>query len=139
LIEIVPVVSSNQITDDPELGIRYVDLSAVSRVHYLNYSTHGPHLNNTIGPLICKRAAFAHEREVRAIVQSLPVSERGAAHAPDGVSILLKGLDLTRFVEKIFVDPLAPDWFLEVIEKLVTQCKVQVPVVRSTLCSTPVL
>lgn len=139
LTEIVPVTSPNRVTEDNDMDIRYVELSAVSRVHYLNYSTHGPHLNNTIGPLICKRAAFAHEKEVRAIVQSLPLRKGVATHAPDGATVLLKELDLGRFVQKIFVDPLAPDWFLNVVEKLVAQYKVDVPVVRSTLCSTPVL
>jgi len=134
LTEIVPVTSSNRITGD-DLGIRYIELSAVSRVHYVNYSLQGPHLNNTIGPLICKRAAFAHEKEVRAIVQSLPLKN----DAPEGDQILLKQLDLTRFLQKIFVDPLAPDWFLNVVENLVAQYRVDVPVVRSTLCSTPVL
>lgn len=140
LTKIVPAVSPNSIAVDEAAGTREIELSAVSEVHYVDYSTEGPHLNNTIGPLICKRKAFAHEKEVRAIVQSLPLGERGRgvnAGAPEGALGLLKPIDIEYFIKHILVDPLAPDWIVSVVENIVRRYGYKVPVIRSQLGSKP--
>ncbi len=134
LLQVVPPTSSDAPVVRPEDGSTEFTLSAVSRVHYLDYQTTGPHLNNTVGPMICKRQAFEHEKELRAIVQSLILTQDRTIAAHDGGDEgISKKVELQSFIEKVTVDPLAPNWFFDVVEKVTADSEIATQVVRSSL------
>lgn len=141
LVEAIPPVSTYQRTDHGSDLFQEVELSGVSRVRYVDYSKDGPHLNNTIGPLLCKRVSFAHEKELRAIVQLLPLGigdRKGLQNAPEGAKGLYRNIQVEKFIQNIYIDPLAPDWFLDLVKDLVRQYRFVIPVRRSDLWSDPI-
>jgi hypothetical protein len=76
--------------------------------------------SNTFSPFLHKRKSFEHEREVRAIVTKVPISEQGIDF---NVETMHAGLDvpvdLIRLVEKIYVARRAPTWFADLVGKVI--------------------
>lgn len=96
----------------------------VSMVSYLDYREVGPDLSFTSGPYICKRASFAHEKELRAIVQILPSIATGNGKrainlsAPDGPPGITRSIEVADFIEAIYVAPSSPGWYFDLVRRL---------------------
>lgn len=110
----------------------------VGIVKYVNYSSASIPENNALHPFLHKRLSFAHEREVRAVVQHFPVTD-GAIVI--GTSVTKAGLwktfSLKELVEKVFVAPTAPEWFKQLIEHVVEQYGLEFHVIQSSLDDEP--
>jgi hypothetical protein len=88
----------------------------VGRVSYLDYETQWFPANNLFYPVMHKRLAFAHEREVRVVTL---LGEHVAADSPPGPPGLLVSVDLERLVDGVFVTPYAQQWYADVVRAVV--------------------
>jgi hypothetical protein len=111
----------------------------VGSVQYIDYAKDWLPEGNTYFPFIHKRLSFTHEREVRAVIQTMPT---------DGGRILvgrgnpdvgkLVQVNVETLVNEVLVAPTAPDWFLELVERTTTRCGLKAAVGRSSLDKPPV-
>ena len=111
----------------------------VGLVQYIDYSKDWLPEGNTYFPYIHKRLSFAHEREVRAVIQALPADSGkilvGKANPELGK---LVPVDVERLVNEVRVAPTAPDWFFELVKKATNRCGLDALVHRSSLDQPPV-
>lgn len=113
----------------------------VGRVKYVDYRTELVPADNVFWPFLHKRAAFAHEQEVRAIIDSsLPYS----GEPPNRTRVIPEfevGLEvhipLDRLLHRIFVAPQAPLWFREAVEGCVHQFAIDREVQQSEFGQLP--
>lgn len=104
-----------------------------------------PELRNTPGKVsnlyFYKRRSFEHEKEIRALFIS-------SEHAPKnfameyGMELRKLGkwvpVDLTNLIEAIYVSPACPDWYYQLVRKVVSKYQLQCDVRRSSLEKDPV-
>lgn len=96
-------------------------------------------MDNIYHATLRKRISFKHEQEVRALVTysdedaDLPVSQR--SNNKEGISI---NVDLDCLIESISVAPTAPEWILQLVEKVLDRYQLPVPVRPSGLDRRPV-
>jgi len=107
----------------------------VAMVNYIDYETQSFPTFNLFENVIHKRRSFEHERELRAIV--------GAASLINADMPLRNDLgyfpkvDLGALIACIYVHPLADDWFLNTVGKLVETAGQTIEVRRSDLAAVP--
>lgn len=108
-------------------------------VQYIDYRTQWLPEGNTFYPFLHKRKSFEHEREVRAIIQDLPVEQdQIAAGKPNNASGLSVPVALDSLIGKIHVSPTAPSWLGELLSSIVAKYGLHCPVEKSDLYSSPV-
>lgn len=119
-------------------------------VEYIDYEGECLPDDNQLHYLVYKRRSFEHERELRALVWQTP-------QFPDGTPIRLPPdlskedfpedlpkqriwmkLDLARLIESIYVAPSSPNWFRDLVEKVVNRYGLQKPVRQSLLDDSPI-
>ena len=111
----------------------------VGVVKYIDYQNEWLPEDNRFWPYVYKRASFAHEQEVRAVIQKMPAHCKGgidrAAPPPrDGV---WKPTDLSALIDAVFVAPTSPEWFWELTQKVTTRHIPALRVIRSALDEEP--
>lgn len=79
-------------------------------------------------PFLCKRTSFAHEREVRILV------DRDSDGSEPGVNI---AVDLNKLIRAVYVNPRAPDWFREVVRRATERHDITAEVHQSSLAGAP--
>ena len=121
----------------------------IGRVNYVDYETHFFADKWWIHPFLCKRRSFEHEREVRAVIQELPLKEeKEGRYRPIDVSqtSLSQGIcdvgnyyevDLALLIQEVIVSPYAPNWLLELIRSVATRYNLKAPVIKSNLADNP--
>lgn len=111
----------------------------IGRVQYVDHDEDEIPEGNSFTPVMHKRRAFEHEREVRAVIW---YGDRGFQEEPDlsgnplGLTV---DVDLPALVERIFVSPTAPEWFVNTVRRVVADYELDVPVVQSGLARKPYL
>jgi hypothetical protein len=114
-------------------------LLLTGRVEYLDYDTDLIGHMDFFLPFMRKRRSFEHEREVRLAcidMQSIPnVADGRTVTPPRGVDFTA---DLVNLIEKIYVAPSSPNWFLKVIEDVTSKYGVSAEVCQSDLDRDPV-
>ena len=80
-------------------------------------------------PFWYKRQSFAHEREVRAIIDTLfkPVEARG----------ILEPVNLEVLIEKIIIGPKSPDWFEDLVRSITLRYNYKFEIHRSEMDAEP--
>ena len=112
----------------------------IGKVKYIDYETDSFPEGKLVYPFVHKRMSFAHECELRAVIQLLPVPEglrvnwtkelsHGGVYVPVDVDLLL---------ERVFVSPIAPAWFHELVTSVVRKYGFDKEVRRSKLGEDPV-
>ena len=116
------------------------EVVSIEKVKYVDYAIARVQLSNPLAQFIQKRRSFAHEREVRAIIQKLDI--RGDKISVDGPDICDVGIyhdvDVNKLVKEVFVPPYAEDWFSELVQTTAVNFGLQAPVNKSTLSAKPV-
>lgn len=130
-------------------------------VQYVDFDDARVDFTNLFLPFVIKRKSFEHEREVRAVMQEVPLvsidGEKAAlltgTKAPHGRDSSDKwhiewrpnekagmgvSIEPTALIEEVYVAPSATDWFLELVRHMVDKSGVGAPVRRSSLESQPV-
>lgn len=98
----------DSIADDRRL---YIGL-----VTYLDYESQMFPLNNFFYHVMHKRISFEHEREVRLVKTLFEFMNPDATGGPVGIAV---DWDIQAVVEAIYVDPYAPPYFADVVQKIV--------------------
>ena len=113
----------------------------VGHVRYIDYETEDTLIDGWIGPFTCKRKAFEHEREVRALLNTKPKKKLTVGEIldlgkeqPFGVGV---AVDLRKLIIEIRVAPKAPQFYLEVVEDLAKKYDIDVQVSRSEMARKP--
>jgi len=111
----------------------------IGMVRYLDYNKEWIPEDNILAPFLYKRKSFEHERELRAIynlsnVKDFNELEIKNKRIGDGKWI---DVDLDKFIEKIFISPNSPNWFLEIVKNIVHLYNLNIPVLRSSLEEEP--
>lgn len=104
-------------------------------VEYMDYSADSFDENNLFAPFFRKRRSFEHEREVRALYSPSFPPDHSILHEAKGHPI---PVDLDRLLQSIFVSPLTPDWYYEMVRQVTAQFGLDKPVIRSELDDAPV-
>jgi hypothetical protein len=114
----------------------------VAPIRYIDYG--GDEVispDNVFSPFLYKRKSFEHEREIRAISWT----EYGKTienPSPCGSNETLGGLcvpiDVGTLIERIFVSPTAPSWYLELVQSIVKRYGLDAELKQSSLTEGPI-
>jgi hypothetical protein len=117
----------------------------VGMVDYMDYRTEWMPEDNSFYRFMRKRKSFEHERELRALTQHLPY-----APDPNGGPFevitreqnhecgRLVPVRLAELLERVYVAPTAPAWFLAIVQRITARYGLNVAVDQSSLDSVPV-
>lgn len=106
------------------------------RVNYIDYATEHVNIESSYLPYFFKRISFAHEREVRFLIQEhrYDWNEYPVPAAPCKAAQLNLNADLEEFV----LSPTMESYVANAIEKVVRQAGIEIPLRQSTLLNRPV-
>jgi hypothetical protein len=89
-------------------------------VKYINYQTEGIDPRFLMSPFMHKRKSFEHEREVRALVMKIPITDNKVDFFKESISLGINvKVDLEILVERLYVAPYSPIWFEELVRSIV--------------------
>ena len=110
----------------------------IGKVNCVDYETTFIPEGNAFSPYLHKRQSFEHEREVRAITLNLPERD-GPIDLSQEVSAMgtYYAVDLSLLVQEVTVAPYADDWFMRLVQSVVSRYGLTVPVIRSGLAEPP--
>jgi hypothetical protein len=112
----------------------------VGCVKYLDYESEWIPENNSLQPFLHKRKSFEYEKELRAIFHNFP--SEGEEVNWSQILFERKGIyvsvDLSALIEKIYVSPESSDWFIELVQSIITTYKMKFEVKRSRVDGDPV-
>jgi hypothetical protein len=103
----------------------------IGEVNYVDYATARVPTNNGFWPIVHKRLAFQHDREVRAVAWE---QEPGPSWNEDGVRV---PVDVDLLIQEAVVSPLAGKSFAETVAKVLRKLGISTSVRRSTLLDPP--
>jgi hypothetical protein len=107
----------------------------IGRVRYIDYDTEWMPEDNSFWPFLHKRASFAYENEVRAVMQDVGAAAPQADASPHGV---LVPVDIDRLIENVFIAPTTPEWTTQVIHSVLTRFGLTIVPRQSSLDDDPV-
>jgi hypothetical protein len=107
----------------------------IGMVKYLDYEAQAFPQNNVYWPFVHKRLSFAHERELRAIVQEGGAGGLSTPNPDPGITI---PVELEKLIRRVWVAPDAPGWFFELVKSVCSRYGVAVEVRQSKLGQDPV-
>lgn len=111
----------------------------ISEVKYINYKTYNMPEGNILAPFIHKRTSFIHEKEVRAIIQQLPIKDGtidwNLKPPEDGIYI---NIDPNVIIDMVYVSPNAQQWFKDLVESILKKYGLSKVVKRSSLSDDPI-
>jgi hypothetical protein len=113
----------------------------IGTVRYIDYLERGPDLGYYFSHFLFKRESFAHEAELRALIQDipdLPSSELSSLPPCEERGRQIQ-VSLERLVVSIRVPPTAEDWFLHAVAGVIRRYGLDQNPVRSDLDTDPVL
>lgn len=103
---------------------------SIGQVKYLDYDHESIDISNGYIPLLRKRSFFPDENEVRAVIGS-PLLSQLFLQGMHGVRV---PVDLDLLIGEIFIDPVASDWFVELIRSIVGE---RFPIFKSPIGERP--
>lgn len=115
------------------------DKAFLGLVKYIDYESEWLPEGNTFYPFMHKRKSFEHEKEVRAVIQDLPTTDKGVEVGKKnnqmGINIPVVLNDL---ISGIHVAPTSPVWLAELLAEVSAKYDVSASVKKSDLYSEPV-
>ena len=106
-----------------------------SLINYVDYQTTPISTRNMFFPFLCKRLSFAHESELRVVIWSLEDVNQSQI-AREALQLEVR-INIRELIQAIHVSPWAPEWYGELVERLIRRYGLSCPVVRSPLYSRP--
>jgi hypothetical protein len=111
----------------------------IGKVKYIDYNSALIPMLYTINPLLYKRISYAHENELRAIVQYIKSRcNFNLADIPNidmGINVKVV---LEKLINNVYVAPQSDPWFKEIIESINGKYGLDVKVVNSRLDDKPI-
>jgi len=106
----------------------------IGTVTYLDYRTQNmPRRFNALRPIMHKRKAFEHEKEVRIV--KVEGSIMNSSETPKGIEIKW---DFSKAVENVYVNPYAPEWYYETVVDVLKKYKVALTPIWSDIKNDPI-
>ncbi|NPE61196.1 DUF2971 domain-containing protein [Dickeya dadantii] len=113
----------------------------IGLVNYIDYDKDIFPINNAFYPFTHKRKSFEHEREVRFLIQKIPIDvKRNRVDFDNCVAPAVISIDanINSFVKKIHLSPRAPEWMLNLLRDVIKKYSINVEVRRSNLYISPI-
>jgi hypothetical protein len=103
-------------------SVDYDNSLYIGVVRYIDYETEWFPQRNLLYPVMHKRKAFQHEREVRIVKSD---HKYMVGESPSGIYC---DWDAEQFVENIYINPYAQPWYYEVVKDVVAKfgCKINI-------------
>jgi len=90
--------------------------------------------NKLLSPFLYKRKSFEHEREVRILIAKWPITENGLDWKLETMDFGLSvRVDLPRLIERIYIAPGAPTWFVDLMKAVISKYEYEFEVVHSKM------
>jgi len=105
----------------------------IGLITYLDYETDSFNRGNNFNPIMHKRLAFEHEKEVRIVHSTLNYMNDHTLPLPEpGIK-----LQTTLFeqIEHIYVNPYADEWYFQTISQLFDRLNIEIPLKWSEIKS----
>lgn len=110
----------------------------IGKVKYIDYEKDLLNDANAFTPYIHKRKSFEHENELRALLlyndmkeDEMKLDEAYKVNIPEhGQNI---SVDIHQLIENIYVAPMSPPWFLQLVNKVLEKYELNKPVIQSKL------
>lgn len=113
----------------------------IGKVNYIDYNTELIDMSNGFTPYLYKRKSFEYERELRAVISQFPSMQEGDSlfdldikKFSDGINV---PIDLFTLIEKIYISPIADEWFKELVIQIVKRYNLRKEVIQSELAQWP--
>jgi len=114
------------------------DVVCVGRVIYVDYENYFIPENNAFAPYLHKRLSFEHEKEVRAVIQTIPIAEGGLNLSRELYDVgKYHQVNVPSLVTQVVIYPYAQEWFTELVTSVVNRYALSIPVVKSNLSERP--
>ena len=110
------------------------EIKQCGRVNYIDYNTSHVNVDNSYLPYFFKRHSFAHEREVRFLIQEHRYN--WSEYPAPGPGKIMK-IDINRDIEEIVLSPTMEPHVADAIEGMLQKTGVAVAVRRSLLMNRP--
>lgn len=109
-------------------------------IKYIDYEKDFFAADNMLNSFVHKRKSFEHEKEVRALVMKWPT---GGGNGVDFSQTTIVGginvqIDLELLIENIYVSPLSPQWFVDVVSSTIQKYGFLFPIIQSNLNKSPI-
>ena len=116
------------------------DSIQIGLVKYIDYKTETVPFGNMFNYFLHKRKSFEHERELRALIWTMGMTgwtlDWDVPPEQPGIEI---PVELSKLVEQVVIAPEAPDWFSDLVPKIVDRYELGLQVQRSSLSAKPEL
>jgi len=110
-------------------------------VQYLDYGVDSWGDFRAFNRVFHKRSSFEHERELRAVIVRPRYAELANLDLDAAMDAARNGIDVPiavdRLVRQLWISPRADEWFGGLVERVVAQFDIRVPIVRSRLYDAP--
>jgi len=110
-------------------------------VEYLDYATASWGDFRAFNRVFHKRSSFEHERELRAVIVRPRYAELAHLDLDTVLAAARDGIDVPvavdRLVRRLWISPRADEWFGGLVERVVAQFDIEIPIVRSRLYDAP--
>lgn len=104
-------------------------------VQYVDYDVVPIGFGNIFYPLSYKRESFSHEHELRALIWRL--EDVNAPLIPAEKKNVQVEIDVENLIHAVHVSPTAPEWFGDLVERLLARYELKIPIERSGLYDRP--
>lgn len=108
----------------------------VGLVRYIDYENDEIDSSNLLALAMHKRDVFEYEHEVRIVRWSMSTGEEHDSSCNLG-QIIDVDVDLEEMLDEIVISPYAPNWYYDVVARLVDQSGLRIPVVWSSMRAEP--
>lgn len=112
------------------------DFLYIGKVSYVDYNTNVIPDGNFFFPIMHKRIAFKHEKEVRMIKEETSLYKDTFNNIPTPLGIHIPW-DLEENTENIYVNPYAPAWYYDIIKELLNKYECKVNLIWSEINEKP--
>lgn len=110
----------------------------IGEVMYIDYDNAIIPENNTMWQFVHKRTSFSHERELRALIQDLPVESNsipiGKINDVSGKNI---AVNLELLIENVYISPSSQNWFRYVVDSVMKKYGLEKEIRTSSLDAGP--
>lgn len=108
----------------------------VGRVIYVDYEKHVIPFGNILWPYVHKRKSFEHEQELRALIPDFKNAFSSPPIEPTASGVW-RIVDLSALIDRVYIAPTAPEWFMNTVHATIKQFGYNIPVIRSALDDSP--
>lgn len=108
----------------------------VGLIRYIDYENDNMNSNNLLELAMHKRDVFEYESEVRIVRWGTSTAKYfySSGNPPQIIDV---PVDLEDLIDEIVISPYAPNWYFEVVSRLVELCDLKIPIVWSSMRAEP--